>query len=328
MIDPSFIFNNDLSFREKALSVFKYQFENNEVYQRFCKALGETDPLTLTQIPLIPVEAFREAEMYIPDASAEADLEFRSSGTTGMKRSRHKVKDAEIYHMSILKGFETFYDVQDPVLLAYTPGYSDNPQSSLIYMLDHLISHDESGWSRFLDLNESLNRKEVDKISGSGRTMILFGAAFGLLDLLERGDCKLPEDSIIIETGGMKTHRREMSREDLHSALAEGFGVPEVQVHSEYGMTELLSQAYSQGDEWFKAVPWMQISIRDPYNPLKKADPGDEGLIGIIDLANVYSCAFILTGDRGVQRPDGSFRVLGRWNPSDLRGCNFLIDRD
>jgi len=148
------------------------------------------------------------------------------------------------------------------------------------------------------------------------------------LDLIEISKVKLPGDSIIIETGGMKTFRREMTKEELHNSLTDGFGLSNENIHSEYGMTELLSQAYSTGDNWFQCVPWMSISIRNPENPMEEVPKGEEGLIGVMDLANMYSCSFILTGDKGVQRSDGKFQVLGRWNPENLRGCNFLIDQD
>ncbi|MFW6157622.1 MAG: hypothetical protein ACOC4S_02145, partial [Balneolaceae bacterium] len=158
--------------------------------------------------------------------------------------------------------------------------------------------------------------------------LILFGAAFGLVQLAERHPQELPGRSIIIETGGMKTHRREMTRRAMHQNLAKGFGTSVKQIHSEYGMTELLSQAYATGGAWFQPVPWMRVRIYNPENPLEPLPAGQEGLIGIIDLANVHSCSFLLTGDRGVLGKKGRFKVLGRWNPKDLRGCNFLVEED
>jgi hypothetical protein len=155
---------------------------------------------------------------------------------------------------------------------------------------------------------------------------MIFGAAFGLLDLIEMGLPNLPNDSMILETGGMKTFRREMTKENLHQQLADGFGVEKKYIHSEYGMTELLSQAYSRGSLWFDTVPWMRVTIRNPHNPMQIQPAGTEGLIGVIDLANINSCSFILTGDKGIQNNEGQFQVLGRWNPINLRGCNFLID--
>jgi hypothetical protein len=195
-------------------------------------------------------------------------------------------------------------------------------------MLNTLIEKDDSGMSRFLKLDQPLDKQELELVQKSGKKLMLFGAAFGLLDILERQEIQLPEDSIILETGGMKTHRREITKEALHQKLAEGFGLPGAQIHSEYGMAELLSQAYSQEGQWFECVRWMKVSIRNPKNPMEEVEIGEEGVIGVIDLANLYSCSFILTGDKGIQKADGKFQVLGRWNTENLRGCNFLIDQD
>ncbi|MGK7369884.1 MAG: hypothetical protein ACNS64_06685, partial [Candidatus Halalkalibacterium sp. M3_1C_030] len=281
----------------------------------------------ISNIPLLPIRAFKDARISChPDR--EPDLIFRSSGTSGMKRSIHPVTDADLYRVSLLRGFNNFYDLNQSVILAYTPGYSDNPDSSLVYMINELINQDESGLSRFLPLNEPLNQSEIDDIETSGRRLILFGAAFGLVDLVESSEVTLPNNSIVIETGGMKTHKREMQRTEMHRMLSDGFDIALDRIHSEYGMAELLSQAYALGGKWFRSVPWMQVSIHDPDDPQKTLLPYHEGLIGIIDLANVHSCSFILTGDKGIMDKEGRFQVLGRWNPKDLRGCNFLIGED
>ncbi len=325
------IFDSAILFREKALEIFEFQKQNNPVYSRFCKALGISNPDSIKEIPLLPIQAFKEKEVLTIEENSKfkiQNLEFYSSGTSGMSRSKHIVTDPEIYHQSIIKGMQVFHNLDDFVIWAYTPGYADNPNSSLIYMLDYLIAYQDSTLSKFLKLGEPLNQNEIDEVVRSGKKLMLFGAAFGLLDLIEMSDVELPEDSIIIETGGMKTFRREMTKGELHNALAEGFVLSKENIHSEYGMTELLSQAYSTGDNWFKCVPWMNVSIRNPENPMEEVPEGEEGLIGIIDLANIYSCSFILTGDKGVQRSDEKFQVLGRWNLENLRGCNFLIDQD
>lgn len=320
------IFDSDLSFKEKALKVFNYQFENNQVYHRYCNAL-EIYPGNDRDYPLLPIKAFKDVELTTqPDY--DPDLVFQSSGTSDMNRSKHHVIDASLYRLSLLQGFRHFYNLNSSVIWGYMPGYSDNPHSSLIYMLQELILQDNSKLSRFLRLDEALIKREIDKVQESGKQLILFGAAFGLLDLLEEKKVSLPSNSIIIETGGMKTHRREISRRQLHRRLAAGFGLDSSRVHSEYGMAELLSQAYATGGPWFRPVPWMQITIRNPDNPLEELPAHREGLIGIIDLANVYSCSFILTGDRGLMDKKGRFQVMGRWNPKDLRGCNFLIEED
>jgi len=325
----TYIFDEESRFDDKALTVFDYQYQNNAVYQRFCDALGRT-PETISQyreIPLFPIRGFKETNIScIPERDAE--LEFRSSGTSGMERSRHYVADANLYRQSLLKGFSHFYPLEDLVIWGYTPGYNENPQSSLIWMINELIRQDESGMSRFLELNQPLNEQEIKNVKNSGKRLMIFGAAFGLLDLVELKKVKLPQGSYIMETGGMKTHRREISRYELHRKLSDGFHLPKEQVHSEYGMTELLSQAYALGGKWFTPVPWMEVSIFDTDDPLKRLHEGEEGLIGMTDLANVHSCSFILTGDKGVQRRDGKFQVLGRWEPKNLRGCNFLVEQE
>jgi len=323
------ILEEELPFGEKVFQVFRYQFEKNLIYQRFCEALRikPEDIRHAGDIPLLPIDAFKEGRVVTGEWDKE-ELMFQSSGTSGSVRSHHYVRYATVYRDSLLKGFNHFYDLSDFVFWGYTPGYADNPHSSLIWMINELIRYDDSGLSRFLHLNESLNIAEIDKVKRSGKRLMLFGAAFGLIDLVQRKSVSLPEDAIVMETGGMKTHRREMSRADLHKNLADGFALPMDHIHSEYGMTELLSQAYARGTEWFDTPPWMKISIRNPVNPLMELADGNEGLIGILDLSNIYSCSFILTGDAGEKRPDGTFKVNGRWQKTNLRGCNFLIDRD
>jgi len=320
---------SDQPFSEKAAAVFNYQYQHNAVYRRFCDALNvvKKDNMRLWDIPLLPVKAFKEVDVTCRPES-DPDLTFKSSGTGDMQRSQHHVHDADLYRRSVLDGFRQFYDLDDAVILGYTPGYAENPHSSLIWMINELIKTDAIKKSRFLPLDEPLNQGEIDDIANSGRRIILFGAAFGLLDLIEISDVTLPSNSVVIETGGMKTHKREMSRFQMHEKIAESFGLNITRVHSEYGMCELLSQAYATGGQWFRSVPWMKVSVRDPQNPQIELPPFQKGLLGVMDLANVYSCAFLLTGDRGVMDKDGRFKVLGRWNPKNMRGCNFLIDKD
>ncbi|MFH5831179.1 hypothetical protein ACG2F4_05790 [Halalkalibaculum sp. DA3122] len=320
------IFDDEVDFSAKLENVFTYQYRENKVYRRFCDALSYSfDPDT--EPPLLPIRAFKDAVVTCkPDK--KPDLVFQSSGTSGMDRSRHLVADETLYRQSLLRGFRQFYELDRSVIWAYTPGYSDNPVSSLIWMLHELIEQEQSGLSRFLPLGEPLDRADISQVEKTGKQLILFGAAFGLLDLLDMGAPQLPGNSIVIETGGMKTHRREIGKEELHRRLAAGFGLDQSRVHSEYGMCELLSQAYTTGGQWFKTVPWMKVSIRNPDDPRSEMPPFQEGLIGVIDLANVHSCSFLLTGDKGIRHKDGRFKIHGRWNPKDLRGCNFLIDED
>lgn len=321
---------SDQPFREKAIKLFEYQLEHNPVYGRFCDALDvrfDSIQSDLNQIPLLPIRAFKDAAITTrPDA--QPDLTFKSSGTSGMSLSTHDVADENIYQHSVLDGFRNFYDLDNAVILGYTPGYADNPHSSLIWMINELIKQDPIKKSRFLSLDKPLSRGEVNDIEASGRQLIIFGAAFGLLDLVEMSSVQLPSNSVVIETGGMKTHRREIDRRTMHQKLAKGFEIDISRIHSEYGMCELLSQAYATGGKWFRTVPWMNVSVHDPDDPQKRLPPFREGLIGVMDLANVYSCPFVLTGDRGVMDWQGRFQVLGRWQPEDLRGCNFLIDED
>ncbi len=329
-MNPYQIFDESVSFEEKALKVFKYQSENNPVYGRFCKALGIAGSINIAEIPLLPIQAFKEKEIVTSKKNLSADSYqlFQSSGTSGMQRSKHIVVDPDLYKQSIFDGMWEFYDLHDYVIWAYTPGYNSNPNSSLVWMLNALIEREGSGHSKFLELDKPLLQNEIDQIRTSGKKLMLFGAAFGLLDLANGSNIDLAKDTIVMETGGMKTFRREMTKQDLHEQLAKDFGLNLEQIHSEYGMTELLSQAYSVGTQWFDCPSWMQVSIRNPENPMLEVEHGEEGLIGVIDLANFYSCSFILTGDKGIMNAENQFQVLGRWNPKNLRGCNFLIDQD
>lgn len=330
-----FIFSDRISFRDKVKQVFEYQFKNNKIYHRYCEALDDVSEKEIlgrvqddiSNIPLLPAKAFKDA-IITTKPGEKPDLIFKSSGTSAMQRSVHQLADDNLYEQSVLQGFRQFYDLDNVVIWGYTPGYADNPHSSLIYMIQKLIDQDNSGLSRFLPLDKALNESAVAEVNRQGKQLVLFGAAFGLLDLLEMNNVNLPSNSIVIETGGMKTHRREVSREELHQRLANGFGLDSTRIHSEYGMAELLSQSYATGSKWFRSVPWMRVSIRNPNNSAKELPPYSEGLIGIIDLANVHSCSFLLTGDKGIMDKQGRFQVLGRWNPKDLRGCNFLIEDD
>ncbi|CAN5279327.1 acyltransferase [soil metagenome] len=322
------IFNERESFYKRGLFTYRYQVTNNPIYRIFASHYyGENEhPETLSEIPLLPIRAFKELDLIVE--GKRPSISFRSSGTGSMQRSRHLVADSGIYRTAIVKGINEHFELNSSTLLCYTPGYSENPDSSLLWMLNHLIENDSSGLSRFLPLDQPIKKEMIEKVSRPDRTLILFGAAFGLLDLLEAESDPLPDSAHIIETGGMKTYRREISKEKLRSQLSEGFGIPGSQIHSEYGMCELLSQMYAIGGTWFSTPHWMYASVRDPKDPATECKAGEEGKIGIIDLANIYSCPFLLTEDRGVMDSDGRVSIAGRWNPADLRGCNFLIDLD
>lgn len=322
------IFDPAGTFLEKAQAVYKYQVNNNPVYEIFAHhfiPFGEV-PQSLSDFPLLPIRAFKDTDLMVNERDPE--ITFKSSGTGNMERSRHHIGDLDLYRRSIRLGFETYFNSTDFTLLCYAPGYSDNPDSSLLWMMKYLVGLDVKGLSRFLPLNKPLTNDDVDKAGVNGRKIILFGAAFGLLDLLEMESVSLPENAHIIETGGMKTHRREMSKGELRNRLATGFDLPEDQIHSEYGMCELMSQLYAIGGEWFEAPNWVSATVRAATNPQRICETGEEGKVAIIDLANLYSCPFILTEDRGVMNDVGQIAVLGRWNSAALRGCNFLIDQD
>lgn len=320
------IFDSETSFFERALFSYRYQIEHNPYYRTFARHyFGENQqPDSIAEIPLMPLRAFKELDLIVE--GKEHSILFRSSGTGSGNRSRHLVADTFLYRRAIEEGFKEHFNPKSSTILCYAPGYSDNQDSSLLWMLNHLIENDFSGLSRFLPLSEPLTKEIINEISLPDKNIILFGAAFGLLDLLDAGSDPLPDSAHIIETGGMKTYRREMSKENLRSELSRGFGIPEIQIHSEYGMCELLSQMYAIGDTWFSTPHWMYTSVRDPNDPAIECLAGEAGKIGIIDLANIYSCPFLLTEDRGIMDIDGRVSVLGRWNPTDLRGCNFLID--
>lgn len=327
------IFSDSIIFEAEAYRIFKLQYQHNPVYNKFCTALGiKPDSIEQWQdIPLLPIEAFKEVELCTEIAvdPIKSPLVFHSSGTSSMQRSIHHIPDPAVYRSSVLNGFRRFYHNQnEPIIWAYLPHYVDNPHSSLVYMLKILIDEDASKESRFLSLNEPLDEQEIRRVKELGRPLILFGAAFGLLDLVEDEEYHLPEDTIIIETGGMKTFRREITRDEMHDHLSKGFYVSENQIHSEYGMAELVSQSYAKGGHWFETPPWMRVSVQDPDDPMHMLAPGNEGLLGIRDLGNIYSCSFILTGDKGIIDDQGRFQVLGRWNPRDLRGCNFLLEEE
>lgn len=318
-----FTSSNQKQFDKMALKVFRFQYENNLVYREFCDFL-KTDVQkvkTIQQIPFLPIQFFKSHE--VVSNSNPIQTTFTSSGTTGMVTSKHLVTDVSIYEESYRKGFSQFYgDIEDYVVLALLPSYLEREGSSLIHMVDDLIqlsNHPESGF--YLYNYDELIEKII-QLDQSGQNVILIGVTYALLDLIEKQSFQL-ENTIIMETGGMKGKRKEMIREELHQQLCNGFGVKSI--HSEYGMTELLSQAYSLGDGIFECPSWMQISIRDTEDALSYVREGKTGGINVIDLANINSCSFIATQDLGKKYSNGSFEVLGRFDHSDIRGCNLMV---
>ncbi len=314
---------NEEQFSEVALQVFRYQAKHNAVYAQFLKGL-KTDIeaiANIDQIPFLPIEFFKSHEVVSSDQPAE--VTFTSSGTTGMITSRHLVTDVSWYIESFRKAFELFYgDIESYTVLALLPSYLEREGSSLIYMADDLIKQSRNADSGFYLYNHDDLHKQLLHQQQLKKPTLLIGVTFALLDFVENYQINFPE-LIVMETGGMKGRRKEMIREELHDTLCKGFGVDAI--HSEYGMTELLSQAYSRGEGIFECPPWMKIIARDTNDPLDKLGFGRTGGINIIDLANINSCSFIATQDLGKVQPDGSFEVLGRFDHSDIRGCNLLI---
>ncbi len=318
-----FTISNQKQFDKIALKAFRFQYENNLVYREFCDFL-KTDiqkVKSIQQIPFLPIQFFKSHS--VVSTTNPIQTTFTSSGTTGMIRSKHLVTDVSIYEESYRKGFSQFYgNIEDYAILALLPSYLEREGSSLIHMVDDLIqlsNHPESGF--YLHNYDELIAKLI-QLDQTGQNVILIGVTYALLDLVEKHSFQL-ENTIIMETGGMKGKRKEMIREELHQKLCNGFGVNTI--HSEYGMTELLSQAYSLGEGIFECPSWMQILVRDTEDALSYVREGKTGGVNVIDLANINSCSFIATQDLGKKYANGSFEILGRFDHSDIRGCNLMV---
>jgi phenylacetate-coenzyme A ligase PaaK-like adenylate-forming protein len=310
-------------FNSIALNIFKLQAQNCNVYREYIFHLGiDADEITeVAQIPFLPISFFKSHSVL--SSTGPIEVTFSSSGTTGMVQSSHHVTEVKLYEQSYLQAFTEFYGpVNDYCFLALLPSYQQRSGSSLIYMVNDLIEkskHLQSGY--FLYNHDELLQTLLDLKSKKQKT-VLIGVTYALLDFIENFDIDFPE-LIVMETGGMKGKRKEMVREELHEQLTKGFGVKTI--HSEYGMTELLSQAYSLGEGIFNCPNWMKVVIRDTNDPLSLMPNGRTGGINVIDLANINSCSFIATQDLGRINPDQSFEVLGRFDNADIRGCNLLV---
>jgi phenylacetate-coenzyme A ligase PaaK-like adenylate-forming protein len=314
--------NND-EFTTAALQVFRHQAQNCAVYGDFIRGMRiDIDAVQqVNQIPFMPIEFFKSHS--VVSSTDEVQVTFTSSGTTGMITSRHPVTDVSWYEASFRKAFELFYgDIKGYTVLALLPAYLEREGSSLIYMAEDLIKQSDNPDSGFYLYNHEDLYNQLKKQQQANKPTILIGVTFALLDFVEAYQIDFPE-LIVMETGGMKGRRKEMIREELHEILTKGFGVDAI--HSEYGMTELLSQAYSKGDGLFETPPWMRIITRDTNDPITLIGDGKAGGINIIDLANINSCSFIATQDLGKIYADGLFEVLGRFDNADIRGCNLLI---
>lgn len=318
-----FSINTEQQFNDTALEIFQYQAKNCKVYHDFITGLkiAPNNVSHINQIPFLPVEFFKSHTVASTDQPAE--IVFTSSGTTGMITSSHHVTDINWYTESFRNAFKLFYgDIESFTVLALLPSYLEREGSSLIYMADDLIKQSNNTDSGFFLYNHNDLYLQLKKQQQAEKPTLLIGVTFALLDFIDNYIVNFPE-LIVMETGGMKGRRKEMIREELHESLCAGFGV--LKIHSEYGMTELLSQAYSKGDGIFNCPSWMKILIRDTNDPMTLLGNNKAGGVNIIDLANINSCSFIATQDLGRVYADGSFEVLGRFDSSDIRGCNLLI---
>jgi hypothetical protein len=318
-----FTISSQKQFEKIALKVFRYQYENNLVYREFCDFLNtEVQKVkSLQQIPFLPIQFFK-SHTVVSNTDAIQET-FTSSGTTGMITSKHLVTDVSLYEQSYRLAFSEFYgNIEDYAVLALLPSYLERSGSSLIYMVKDLIELSNNEHSGFYLHNYDELISKLIELDNSGQNVILIGVTYALLDLIEKQKFQL-KNTIIMETGGMKGKRKEIIREELHEILCKGFGVSSI--HSEYGMTELLSQAYSLGNGIFECPAWMQILIRDTEDALTYVDYGKTGGVNVIDLANINSCSFIATQDLGKKQPNNSFEILGRFDNSDIRGCNLMV---
>ena len=313
----------DENFDHRALEVFQFQAKNNNVYQNYLNLLqiDLSAVKTLDQIPFLPIQFFKTHK--ILSSNNKVQEVFLSSGTTGMNQSKHYITDVQLYKNSYLKGFQHFYgNIEDYTILALLPNYLERKGSSLVYMVNDLIQKSKSNESGFYLNNLEELSVQLTELEKKNKKILLIGVSFALLDLIEFKKFNL-KNTIVMETGGMKGKRKELVKEELHKLLCKGFGVEKI--HSEYGMTELLSQGYSKGNGIFKTPPWMKILTRDTEDALSILPKNRTGGINVIDLANINSCSFIATQDLGKIHHDGTFEILGRFDNSDIRGCNLMV---
>ncbi|MGV3760954.1 acyl transferase [Parapedobacter sp.] len=311
------------AFDDVCMGIFRHQAIHCAVYRKYL-SLIQVDPETIQRpeaIPCLPIDFFKNHRI-ITGAEPPQQV-FTSSGTTGTAQSKHYVVDAAVYEYSFRTAFNQFYgNPADMAILALLPSYSEREGSSLIYMVDDLIRQSQYPQSGYFLYNHDELYDSLRELKATATPTLLIGVTYALLDFVENHVIDFPALQVM-ETGGMKGRRREMIREEVHERLCQGFHVAEI--HSEYGMTELLSQAYSTGGGRFRCPPWMQIHIRDTNDPFDRLPINRTGAINVVDLANIHSCTFIATQDLGRKHSDGSFEVLGRFDQSDIRGCNLLV---
>lgn len=311
------------NFDDVAIQLFQYQAKHNEIYGKYIKLLGKdvNSIKTIEEIPFLPISFFKTFE--IKSGSWKPEIVFKSSGTTGQIRSKHSVRSLNWYEEISTLGFNHFYEkISNYCTLALLPSYLERNDASLVYMTQFFIDQSPYAQSGFF-LNDVQKLKEIiGECSKKNIPILLIGVSFALWDLAEQINIQFPKNTIVMETGGMKGRRKELIRSELHNILKNGFNIN--QIHSEYGMTELLSQAYAPKNGIFSPTPTMKIRIREFYDPLTIL-PSGRGLINIIDLANIDSCSFIATDDIGILHKNDTFEVLGRMDNSELRGCNLMI---
>lgn len=316
-----FSIQNEQEFEAIALKVFQFQAATNPIYAKFLEFLNVKvqEIHSIQAIPFLPIRFFKDFE--IVSGNGKVEKIFTSSGTTGSSVSKHFVTDLSFYRESLAHSFSHFYgNFEDNTIFALLPSYLEREGSSLIDMVEYWIK--ESGKGGFYLYNHEELYHDLLENERQGKKAILIGVSFALLDFVENFSMNL-NHTIVMETGGMKGRKEEITREELHRILKKGFGLD--QIHSEYGMTELLSQAYSKGNAKFETPNWMKIQIRDTEDPLNLLPDGKTGGINVIDLANLNSCSFIATDDLGKIYPDGTFEILGRFDHSDVRGCNLMV---
>lgn len=320
--DQIFNIKTDSEFQQLALKVFQFQYKNVRAYRDFCNFLKihASEIESIEDIPFLPIQFFKNRKIIAKNRTEETI--FTSSGTTGSTTSKHFIADLALYEKSFRNAFQRQYgNPSNYVILALLPSYLEREGSSLIYMVKRLIEQGGNPDSGFYLYEMDALIEKLDTLEKSGQKTLLIGVSYALLDIIEKRKFQL-KNTIVMETGGMKGRRKEMIKEELHEILKKGFGTDTI--HSEYGMTELLSQAYSMGNGVFYCPPWMKILTRDTEDALSYIHAKTGG-INIIDLANLYSCAFIATQDLGKVYPDGRFEVLGRFDHSDIRGCNLMV---
>jgi hypothetical protein len=309
-------------FEELALEIFNFQAQENSVYRSYLNHLGikPEEIKSLEKIPFLPIEFFKTQE--VKSGNWEAEVVFESSGTGYGVRSRHYVPDMGFYLEGTVKAFEPFYgSLSEYAILALLPSYLERQHSSLVAMVEHFINSGVKDLSGFFLYEQDALLAHVEKARAANKKILLIGVSFALLDLAEKGADL--SSVVVMETGGMKGRRKEMVRAELHATLQAGLGVKHI--HSEYGMTELLSQAYAREGGRFETPPWMQLRVRDLNDPFGLLNFGRTGGVNVIDLANVHSCSFIETQDIGICHANGTFEIMGRFDNSEVRGCNLLL---